>query len=880
MKKIKLLCILLCLIISLNVAAVLTAYGSELINPDKENDVNYIVTDMTWDAANGMWVGTENFVRVARGSYYGILPGNGEDVGLVYKIVADGILTFNETNHMFWCSGGANSNGIGATVLYNNMIIMERQVVENGSAIDLLKGKSLNVNEGDEIIFLVDSNGGNEDDFAHLLISLTLSETGGDNITTSFQNDFSSTQGGNNWYYRTYKANVIPTPEYSLITPSEDTLSYTAEAMTFDAETGLYTTGIEGNYATFGLSQYNPASTEYYPALTVSGGEAVALRYTVSTTGTLYIGNNRLSLWCSGGNTCNGVCVTILVNDHILVDRTYIEDGVPAGDIADLAAILGKGVTVTAGDTFTVIVDPNGSPDYDRLITFLALMEINTSNRVTKSQSMTDIAPELNDSWEVLRVTGVDTGEIDVKCTDETLLQPSDRTVEYTPYDAKYEQYTEKDGISKMAFAGDNYCFIYKDSGTVGLMAAQEFSLGITYNIAHTGTMHFYMSDMFKGATYQGNYTAVTILLNDKVLVGRTLIESKNGYNFLRNKYIEVQSGDKLTFLFDANANNFYDGVNVNIKGYIKSDDREYKFDLFKEFSGEQFGDDGSDSMWDYFFFPFVDEMPDFGNVVVGEAEDTAMAEFTDKLILRDVSWKSYTHQFGSNWETDLLASEISVCPGNDWAVSYVLTFEKDGRAMIDPKSYAEIICDISNAEDGVKFIILKNDKEIVYDWTRLCSNEELHQPKVYIEVPVFSVKAGDTMRIIFDKNERSGYDTCLLELNVHFAEEGSDYTKTYSTRYDMDKDDAKDGYANSAWQVDKLQFSETEDTGEYSGHEASFFDEEDGGDGEGDGGDGEEELINNKTDKKGCGCGSGMPSVATLFFAVAIIGSFAVRKI
>lgn len=270
----------------------------------------YKVADMTWDSENSMWAGTEPYVRVIKGSYYGILPGNTQNVGLVYRVPKTGVLTFNQTNHMFWCAGGASSNGIGATVLFNGKIIMERTVVENGTAIDLLKTKCLKVNAGDEIVFMVDSNGTNDSDFANLLIDLSVTPSdGSDTINANFQNDFSSEQGGNNWYYRTYEESyaAVSVESSAYYGPYESNPSL-PEGCAADSECAIFFATLEAKNVTVseygiklvkGVNEYHfAADTVNYPAngngqygIALYGmpkGEYTAYAYVVADGTTVY----------------------------------------------------------------------------------------------------------------------------------------------------------------------------------------------------------------------------------------------------------------------------------------------------------------------------------------------------------------------------------------------------------------------------------------------------------------------------------------------------------------------------------------------------------------------------------------------------------------
>jgi hypothetical protein len=962
----------------------------------------YTIADMTWDSTNNIWKGAEEYVNASKGTHYGVLAGNSKNVAIVYKAPKAGILTFNETGLLFWCSGAVGSNGIGATILYNNKILMARQVVENGAAIDPMKGLSLKVSAEDEIIFMVDANGNKDYDFTHLFINMTFASTDQSAaISANFQEQFSGIQGQNNWFYRCYTADVddeitadgeelnylsknltfaselwkgseqyswfsvngvlpgnneklaaiygftkagkvtfsqnasffsgagmgwngdgvgitvllnnkvlverkivtknmeynpftdsfinvnaddklvflfdcnstnsedwidfnieftlIPTDlseaitanyntEYSSLTenkwsyvnyqsldyiqPSADTLDLVGTDLTYNAETMEWTTNIEGSFSGFSLSQYENGSENYYPAITLNYNEAIALRYTVSVSGSLLIDNNRVALWCSGGNNCNGVGITILLNNKIIVARTLLKDSIPAGDVSALAVILGKALKVEAGDIFTVLVDPNGSNDFDRLITFIKLSEIDAVGNIVKTADIFSQMPTLDSSWSLKAVTSVETSEMNIisENPEEYVMSADAKTITFNKFESTYAKYTEnQDGSAKYSFEGDNYCFIYKGNNIIGLMAAEKYSIGITYHITATGNLYFYNNDMFIGGTYQGNYMGVTVLLNDKVLFERTLITAKDKFNFFRDKFIKVAEGDKITFLFDANANNFYDSLDVNIKGYIIPTDNSANidFNLYNDFKDLQYGDNTTTD-WSYFFCEFIEQIPDFSNITVGETDnEITYGTYDGYLISRDVSWKNYNRIYGSNWDSDLAAGVIGGCPGKEWSLAYVLTFNEAGRVKFDPQSYIELISENSKAADGIRFCILLNNSKVISDWKRLYSDSEINIMKTFMDIAVFNVAASDKLTILIDKNETSGYDSFLMEINVHFAKDGENYTKTYSTRYDFNRLAEGGAYNGTAWRVDKVQLSEVADTGTYSGHEASFFVEE-----------------------------------------------------
>ena len=179
----------------------------------KDVSYKYEVIDMAWSAADGIWVGQEPFSRVhsANSGFYGILPGSNENIALVYEVPASGLLTFNHTGHVLWNCG--TGGPVGITVLHNGKVLVERQLVAAGSAIDPTSGTKIKVKAGDEIIFMVDGNGNNAHTNSVLLLDMSIApEDGSAAINANFQSSFSSNQGQGGWYYRSYVPKAYARP--------------------------------------------------------------------------------------------------------------------------------------------------------------------------------------------------------------------------------------------------------------------------------------------------------------------------------------------------------------------------------------------------------------------------------------------------------------------------------------------------------------------------------------------------------------------------------------------------------------------------------------------------------------------------------------------
>ena len=143
--------------------------------------------------------------------------------------------------------------------------------------------------------------------------------------------------------------------------------------------------------------------------------------------------------------------------------------------------------------------------------------------------------------------------------------------------------------------------------------------------------------------------------------------------------------------------------------------------------------------------------------------------------------------------------------PGYRYALGVQWTAPKDGRIDVS-KSFVENFAFRAEPDgggiksNGVRVCVLINENELIYpsssEWQTLGSSDRL-----YFEIPVFRVKAGDKVTFVLDCNKESNYDECYYNVTVFYAEDGQKFTDSYNNVADFFQQD-------SAWKYLALDFT------------------------------------------------------------------------
>lgn len=515
-----------------------------------------------------------------------------------------------------------------------------------------------------------------------------------------------------------------------------------------------------------------------------SVGYALALEFTFSEAGSVSKdGDWNFYVWNKG----TGANPYLLMLHNGLEIETTLASS--AGDGA-LNYYVFDSFDVEAGDTVTFIMDADSVEDMNTNISVQYLFVVNFVPDDTASADYND-GEGVKYNSETLYYTTDTTNSSILKYYEVSYVldETNGEGIRYNPI-AELDSLTAVGEItqgvlyhdgSKWAADEENYCFIYNNS--------------MHPAVAHYPTVVFKAPDdgkiFFTKVSYQ-----VTNAQSDGVNFGVFANVDGSNYSLIENATwnettakesvtlnlpsLELNADDEIYFVLHPYKSNSYDSCNVTIELVYKVGDVEKKYSLSEDYSNKQ-GKNNFEYRWSQVAL-------DYNDIVVGEAVDRTFTEVeylkTEELVFSETQnrWFSLNYEFS-------MIEPASMHPviGTDLAAA--VKFEKAGRICFDESASVQMTQygytdNQGDTSDGVRFRIMLNDKIIFPasgEWKTIKDNNE-----VALTMEPISVKAGDVLYFVINCNVTMNYDTLNTNLIVHFAEDGSDYTKTYSIANDF----------------------------------------------------------------------------------------------